>query len=139
VSFAVYAKQLGYEKRASQCFKCGSGKHISVICIFATVGFKAAKAYRIKLQGAESDEEKRIYQPAIIRGNKLSFYNRARPDSKMRSLLPYKSSLYARQLSSQRPKAYKRKNAEKSVTFESKAYLTDASSNNKSEEFAGIS
>lgn len=139
VSFAAYAKQLGYEKRAPQCFKCGSGKHISVACAFATVGFEAAKAYRIKSQGAESDEEKRIYQPAIIRGNKPSSHNRARPDSKIRSPLPHKSSSYARQLSPQRPKAYKGKNAEKSVTFESKAYLTDASSSDESEEFAGIS
>jgi len=56
-------------RRHSNCFKCGSSKHIAIACKWAEDGFKAAKAARIRAEGEESDEDRKIYQLIQIRSS----------------------------------------------------------------------
>lgn len=138
--FVAYAKKMGYVKGTSQCFKCGSGKHLSIACIYAQQGFEFAKKLRIKAEGPESDEENRIYNPAVMRskGNRFPSSSRARPSSRTRSPSPYRQ---------RSPYPHKGKEApdnpakvsDKNVSFQKSAFVAEESSSDPDDEFAGIS
>ena len=71
--------------RSDSCFKCGSSRHRSIACQYAEIGFEHAKKARIRREGDESDEDKKVYQAPRPYASSHSSPHRASRDHSPRS------------------------------------------------------